>query len=101
MEFARCEPQHGKLWLLPFLISLSTASCFSSSYVKHSARRQSIRKTLLLSRWTTRRYKSAASSKRLATLNCREARLKSSGFAPTGYEYREYKNWRGILEPDR
>jgi hypothetical protein len=24
-----------------------------------------------------------------------------SGFAPTGYEYREYKNWRGIPKPRR
>jgi hypothetical protein len=24
-----------------------------------------------------------------------------SGIAPTGYEYREYKNWRGILKPRR
>jgi len=25
----------------------------------------------------------------------------SSGIAPTGYEYREYKNWRGIPKPRR
>jgi hypothetical protein len=24
-----------------------------------------------------------------------------SGIAPTGYEYREYKNWRGIFKPRR
>ena len=24
-----------------------------------------------------------------------------SGIAPTGYEYREYKNWRGIPQPKR
>ncbi len=24
-----------------------------------------------------------------------------SGFMPTGYEYREYKNWRGIAKPRR
>ena len=26
---------------------------------------------------------------------------KGSGIAPTGYEYREYKNWRGIPKPRR
>jgi len=26
---------------------------------------------------------------------------KGSGVAPTGYEYREYKNWRGIPKPRR
>ena len=28
-------------------------------------------------------------------------REKGSGIAPTGYEYREYKNWRGIPKPRR
>ena len=28
-------------------------------------------------------------------------REKGSGVAPTGYEYREYKNWRGIPKPRR
>src|SRR5258708_17190775 len=26
---------------------------------------------------------------------------RGSGVAPTGYEYREYKNWRGIPKPRR
>src|SRR5258708_28519540 len=26
---------------------------------------------------------------------------RGSGIAPTGYEYREYKNWRGISKPRR
>ena len=28
-------------------------------------------------------------------------RQKGSGIAPVGYEYREYKNWRGIPKPRR
>jgi hypothetical protein len=28
-------------------------------------------------------------------------RQNGSGIAPTGYEYREYKNWRGIPKPRR
>ena len=41
------------------------------------------------------------SPKRVAAFLDSLPRQKGSGIAPVGYEYREYKNWRGILKPRR
>jgi hypothetical protein len=42
-----------------------------------------------------------AEPQRIATFLDSLPREKGSGVAPTGYEYREYKNWRGIPKPRR
>jgi hypothetical protein len=39
--------------------------------------------------------------KRVAAFLDSLPRQKGSGIAPVGYEYREYKNWRGIPKPRR
>jgi len=42
-----------------------------------------------------------AEPKRVAAFLDALPRRKGSGIAPLGYEYREYKNWRGIPKPRR
>jgi hypothetical protein len=42
-----------------------------------------------------------AEPKRIAAFLGSLPREKGSGIAPSGYEYREYKNWRGIPKPRR
>jgi hypothetical protein len=42
-----------------------------------------------------------AETKRLAAFLDSFPRQNGSGIAPVGYEYREYKNWRGIPKPRR
>ena len=42
-----------------------------------------------------------AEPKRIAAFLDSLPRENGSGIAPTGYEYREYKNWRGIPKPRR
>ena len=42
-----------------------------------------------------------AEPKRVAPFLDSLPRQKGSGIAPVGYEYREYKNWRGIPKPRR
>ena len=42
-----------------------------------------------------------AEPKRIAAFLDSLQRENGSGIAPTGYEYREYKNWRGIPKPRR
>jgi hypothetical protein len=42
-----------------------------------------------------------AEPQRITTFLDSLPREKGSGVAPTGYEYREYKNWRGIPKPRR
>jgi hypothetical protein len=42
-----------------------------------------------------------AEPKRIADFLDSLPRENGSGIAPTGYEYREYKNWRGIPKPRR
>jgi hypothetical protein len=42
-----------------------------------------------------------AEPKRIAAFLDSVPRQNGSGIAPVGYEYREYKNWRGIPKPRR
>jgi hypothetical protein len=42
-----------------------------------------------------------ANPKRIAAFLNSLPKENGSGIAPTGYEYREYKNWRGIPKPRR
>jgi hypothetical protein len=42
-----------------------------------------------------------AEPQRVASFLDSVPREKGSGIAPNGYEYREYKNWRGIRKPRR
>jgi hypothetical protein len=42
-----------------------------------------------------------AETKRITTFLDSFPRENGSGIAPVGYEYREYKNWRGIPKPRR
>jgi rubrerythrin len=42
-----------------------------------------------------------AETRRLTAFLDSFPRQKGSGIAPVGYEYREYKNWRGIPKPRR
>jgi hypothetical protein len=42
-----------------------------------------------------------AEPKRIAAFLDSLPRQNGSGIAPVGYEYREYKNWRGIPKPRR
>ena len=50
--------------------------------------------------WLLRRTR-PAEPERIAAFLDSLPRENGSGIAPTGYEYREYKNWRGIPKPRR
>ena len=50
--------------------------------------------------WLLRRTR-PAEPKRIAAFLDSLPRENGSGIAPNGYEYREYKNWRGIPKPRR
>ena len=50
--------------------------------------------------WLLRRTR-PAEPKRIAAFLDSLPTENGSGIAPTGYEYREYKNWRGIPKPRR
>ena len=62
------------------------------------ARRMGIRDMTVYS-WLQGESRPAEPEQIIAFLDCLPA--EKSGFAPTGYEYREYKNWRGIPKPGR
>jgi hypothetical protein len=72
------------------------------SYVTGSqvARRIGVNDTTLYS-WLhgTSRPRSARAARLIAFLESLPA--ERAGITPTGYEYREYKNWRGIPKPRR
>src|SRR5260221_13499317 len=63
------------------------------------ARRIGVRDTTVYS-WLLGRTR-PTEPKRIAAFLDSLPREKGSGIAPNGYEYREYKNWRGIPKPRR
>jgi hypothetical protein len=63
------------------------------------ARRIGVRVMTVYS-WLQRESRQSKPKRITAFLNSIPAES-GSGVAPTGYEYREYKNWRGIPKPRR
>ena len=63
------------------------------------ARQIGVRDTTIYD-WLLRRTR-PAEPKRIVAFFDSLPRDHGSGVAPTGYEYREYKNWRGIPKPRR
>jgi DNA-binding XRE family transcriptional regulator len=72
-------------------------NCLTGNQV---ARRIGVRDTTIYS-WLQERStpRSATAARIIAFLD--SLPTERAGIMPTGYEYREYKNWRGILKPRR